>query len=317
MHVHKINEILKEDSYKIWEKSNNSNIFNNPNFLSFYNDVKFYGAYKGEELICCWPVITKDDSFEVPDFFYYLGPFWSNKFDEKKIHSRFSLSIDIYNCYIDFFIKKFKKFQFQFHFSLKDIRAFDWYNFDKSENEKFIIKNKYTAIIKDLKIKDEKKLLSEYRYVRRYEIKNFNKYKDNIIKSDINIDQAIELYFETSGKIDSKNFDDKKKNIIKLINLAKKGFGEIFSFKEKKTNKPISFTLLLFDKKNVNLVINCSDKEWKKNGFMAWNLNEKLKLYLKKYDTFDFNGANSPKRGDDKHSYGAEEKLFFEVAYKL
>ena len=28
---------------------------------------------------------------------------------------------------------------------------------------------------------------------------------------------------------------------------------------------------------------------------------------------FDFNGANSPDRGDDKHSYGAKYKLYFEV----
>ena len=32
---------------------------------------------------------------------------------------------------------------------------------------------------------------------------------------------------------------------------------------------------------------------------------------------FDFNGANSPKRSDDKHSYGAEEKLYFNISYNM
>ena len=75
------------------------------------------------------------------------------------------------------------------------------------------------------------------------------------------------------------------------------------------------FSLVLFEKSSVNLVINCANKDWKKNGIMAWSLNEKLKIYGKKYDIFDFNGANSPKRGDDKHSYGAKESLFFELIY--
>jgi hypothetical protein len=32
-------------------------------------------------------------------------------------------------------------------------------------------------------------------------------------------------------------------------------------------------------------------------------------------DTIDFNGANSPRRADDKHSYGAGAELFFELSY--
>jgi lipid II:glycine glycyltransferase (peptidoglycan interpeptide bridge formation enzyme) len=31
---------------------------------------------------------------------------------------------------------------------------------------------------------------------------------------------------------------------------------------------------------------------------------------------FDFNGANSPDRGDNKHSYGAEPVLYFDIEYK-
>ena len=42
-----------------------------------------------------------------------------------------------------------------------------------------------------------------------------------------------------------------------------------------------------------------------------------IKIYQKKYDIFDFNGANSPNRGDDKHSYGAKENLFFDLKYNI
>ena len=43
----------------------------------------------------------------------------------------------------------------------------------------------------------------------------------------------------------------------------------------------------------------------------------KVIKYLKKYnfDTLDFNGANSPNRSDDKHSYGTDYKLYFQLKY--
>jgi hypothetical protein len=31
---------------------------------------------------------------------------------------------------------------------------------------------------------------------------------------------------------------------------------------------------------------------------------------------FDFNGANSPARGDNKHSFDAEPVLYFDIEYK-
>ena len=54
---------------------------------------------------------------------------------------------------------------------------------------------------------------------------------------------------------------------------------------------------------------------WKKKGIMAWGLNNLFYKYVGKYKYFDFNGANSPLRGDDKHSYGSYEKLYFQLEY--
>ena len=62
------------------------------------------------------------------------------------------------------------------------------------------------------------------------------------------------------------------------------------------------------------------DKAWSNKDY------EKMKIFFDdsatfmfaegdKFNSFDFNGANSPLRGDDKHSYGAEEKLYFQLKY--
>ena len=77
----------------------------------------------------------------------------------------------------------------------------------------------------------------------------------------------------------------------------------------------VYFNVILFDKDSIHLALNSCDKNWKKTGIMAWGIDNLLKEYIGKFKFFDFNGANSPFRGDDKHSYGAEEKLYFQLQF--
>jgi len=62
-------------------------------------------------------------------------------------------------------------------------------------------------------------------------------------------------------------------------------------------------------------MLKLAEKNWKKKGIMAWGINNLLDSYVSKFKNFDFNGANSPLRGDDKHSYGSKEKLYFHLNY--
>ena len=73
--------------------------------------------------------------------------------------------------------------------------------------------------------------------------------------------------------------------------------------------------MVLFDKDSVHLVLNSCENNWRKKGIMAWGTNNLINDYIGKFKYFDFNGANSPLRGDDKHSYGASEKLYFQLDY--
>ena len=74
--------------------------------------------------------------------------------------------------------------------------------------------------------------------------------------------------------------------------------------------------ILLFDNKSSHLILNLADKEWKKKGIITWATHKTI-IYTKKkeFDIFDFNGANSPLRGDSKHSFGSKAKLFFNLKY--
>ncbi len=165
---------------------------------------------------------------------------------------------------------------------------------------------------------NHKKLVSNYRYVRRYEIKNFikNGYEDKIEMCDINFKEIIEIYSKSnSSNLNKAHRDILFKDIKNICELANKKFGAVQCYKEKITNKIVYFNVVLFDKNSIHLVLNCSNKNWKKKGIMAWGLNNLFYKYVGKYKYFDFNGANSPLRGDDKHSYGSYEKLYFHLEY--
>ena len=316
MEKYKIKSISFLEASKVWELSPNACIYNNPLFLENYKNITFVAVIKGEEIVCCWPIQIIDKKMVIPNFFYYFGPFWSSIALEQPKHSWLSTSNNVYTKFIEFFIENFKEINFQLHYSLLDVRIFDWWNYGLSNKKRFEIKPRYFSKI-NLKNKTVKKnIISDFRYVRRYEIKNFKKISDNLTPCDHNTDEMYNLYLQNnSEKFSIKLQKNLKENIHNIIDLVEKNFGKIKCFKDKKTNKLVYFNLVLFDKNSVHLVLNCSNKDWKKLGIMAWGINGLLNEYHGKFKTFDFNGANSPLRGDDKHSYGAEEKLYFQIKY--
>ena len=316
MEKYKIKSINLSEAIKVWDTSPNACIYNNPSFLNNYKNIEFLAVLKGNEVMCCWPIIGSKENMIIPNFFYYFGPYWSKKITEQAKHSWLSISNNVYLKFIDFFSKNFKEVNFQLHYSLLDIRIFDWWNYELKNKKKFKIFPKYSAIIDLSKKNDLKEIMSDYRYVRRYEIKNFEEIQDKLENCDQNVEKMCNLYLgnnsEKYNKSQEKNLRDDIENIC---NLANKGFGKINCFKEKKTNQLVYFNVVLFDKNSVHLVLNSCENNWKKLGIMAWGINNLLKNYVNKFDKFDFNGANSPLRGDDKHSYGAQEKLYFQLKY--
>jgi len=311
-----IKSIDLSEAIKIWDTSPNACIYNSPSFLNNFNNIKFVAVLKGNEIVCCWPIFSSEKKMIIPNFFYYFGPFWSKKIIEQSTHSWLSTSSNVYLKFIDFFSKNFKEVNFQLHYTLLDIRVFDWWNYESKNKKKFKIAPKYSAIISLSKKKDLKEVMSDYRYVRRYEIKNFIEMQDKLENCDQDIEKMCTLYLVNNSQKYNKNQEKSLKDDIKNIcNLANKGFGKINCFKEKKTNLLVYFNVVLFDKNSVHLVLNSCENKWKKLGIMAWGTNNLLNQYVNKFDKFDFNGANSPLRGDDKHSYGALEKLYFQLKY--
>lgn len=314
--MYSIKRISNDDAQEVWNNSPNANAFNNPNFLKNFKNISFFAVLKGEEFFCCWPVqINKNRCSQIPAMFYYFGPFWSSKIKSLPNHSWLNCSLKVYELFLKKFTKKFKKINFELHYSLTDVRIFDWWNYNKSNN-RFKIYPRYTALIDNLKKTNEKEIIANYRYSRRYELKKFHKLKNEIFETEISTKEILDLYFRIVEVKISKDKREITKNIGIMTELSKNNLCKTIAYKSKKTGELVSVIILIFDTLSSHLVLSVANEEWKKKGIMTWSLHNAIMFTKSKnLNIFDFNGANSPQRGDHKHSFGAKTKLFFNLSY--
>lgn len=308
-------KISKSEAMKFWESSPQATAFTNPKILSYFNlNIDWWQSKKGEQPIAIWPInFGENNKISIPDFFYYFGPIWFEDFYEIPNHSWLSLSKNVYEGFIKNFILEYGGIHSQLPIGLNDVRIFDWWNYHEKESKHFLIKPKYSAIINDLDQVSKNDLTSNFRYWRRNELKKIEKNLNMIEKTNnYTAKEILEFY----NKVTKNNNENTISMIESFLNLEKDNFGEIIAYRNKKNNSLISLIIMLFGKNEANLIISLVDEDWKKKGLSVFSILESLlSAKKKKLKIYDFNGANSPNRGDDKHSYGASTKLFFEIKY--
>jgi len=317
--LEKTNEVTAQN---FWDESTEGSFFTNPNFLKIFQEkVEYWIVKKGDEKLCLWPICkTKNQITHPPLFSYYFGPYWSN-YLEKKIsnHSKFLLSIQVYELFLNKFKKKYKNIHFNFLPNNHDVRYFIWKkNFNS--NNKILISPKYSAYISKLNTKSSLNIYSSFSKLRRRMISKAKK-NTNIVRANyFKLSEITDLYQKTilrKNKLIDKNV--LKQNLTKIkyfFSTYKKNetLVSLSGFRDKKSKELISLIMLGNAKNTSNLILNLSDINYQKTGVTALALYEAIKQSKKKkYINFDFNGSNSLIGSDDKHSYGSDYRLYFEI----
>jgi hypothetical protein len=309
----KIKILNNDEAMKFYNNSHQSSIFTNPKFLSFFDyEFIWYLASYGNEPYCLWPVSKNKGKVIIPEFFYYFGPVWLK--DEIKNHKWLKISNEIYTSIITNIINDHGNVENQMHYSLNDIRSFDWWNYHSGK--RFEILPRYSAIINNILSKNLDELQDNFRYCRRYEIKNFQKKFDIKIENNLSEKVIIDMYKKIFSKKNINVSKNTENSIISLYKAVKNNLGNIIVIKNSNNDDVISAALLLNDKYSSNLVLNLNNEDYIRHGSNAYLIYEILKhLKRLKINILDFNGANSPNRSDDKHSYGSYYKLYFQIRY--
>jgi hypothetical protein len=313
-----ITEILESESIIAWKESPHGTTFTNPFVLkNLAYKVRWFAAKKGDETLCFWPICINDNNqVYLPDFSYYVGPFWTKIGWNIPNHRLLSRRLEVYESFLNKFENEFGSFTCSLPIGLTDVRAFDWWNYHNEKKPRVKIFPKFTAQISypESSFKIEKL----YREVRRQELKKIEKLDNFYICEDTEPKLIYDLYFSILTKQNLKISESTKNSIKQLYKLTNSEYGFLNVIKDK-TNDELAYVALILRAKGIsNLVLSLTNDIYRKTGMSVYGIHSTIKKSLNFGDLiFDFNGANSPKRSDDKHSYGAEEKLYFDLSYNM
>lgn len=306
--------ITKVDSGAVdWEKCPYASAFTNPAVLSCLAErVDWWVAKKGNEELCFWPIALNDGSVQLPLFSYHVGPIWTLAGSRARKGTRsLSAPLSVYNGFLEAFGEYYQNISASLGLDEIDVRAFDWWNFGEADSRRLRVKPRYTAQLDFRNILNEEELIQGYRELRRRELRKARKSLSFIRCSEIDWDILKEMYSQTVDEpVESSGI-----SLDKLRALSELDCTRLLVLRDATHPAEVLFAaLLLFGHSTANLILNLQNSRLRGRGIGALGIHETLLAAKREGATkFDFNGANSPKRGDDKHSYGAEPRLFFEI----
>lgn len=311
-----INQITRESALSFFYANRAGTVFHHPEVAeSLGDDIEWWQVNKGSEPFQLHPVSRgPDGKATVPNFSYHFGPYWSDAFSERPESSRFSDSQKIYKLVLDHLSQKYSSFQFELSQSDTDVRSFLWWNHDNLK-PKLLITPRYSAVIRDLQEKPLGVLEQNFRELRRREVKKAERSEKFSSSSSFNWRDVEFIYEETLARSGSEvNPPQIRESLRKLRLLAGSTLARSQATIDIETGTLASFVFILRAKGVTNLVLSLTHSDYRNSGVGALAIRQAIFSAKQSGDAcFDFNGANSPLRGDDKHSYGADPALYFRL----
>lgn len=301
--------ISPKSALSLWKESPHATVFTHPDVLRlFFHDVEWWGAIRGMELVAAWPVpMDSQRRATSSGFFYFVGPIWSNRFFPPIAHRALSLTLDVYTAFIDEFIPRYGEVSASLPPPQTDVRAFSWWKYDYGSPIR--IEPRYTARIARMNESDLDDIQSRMRQVRRYEIRHRNIAESLTWSTHVAADELSDLYLERTPSDRKRTHEE----IERLLLLTEAGWGTSIVSRDH-AGRLASGIILLSDGRTANAAINSVSTDWRKLGLSTHSTWRAIQsAAVTGHYSFDFNGANSPRRGDDKHSYGAEALLYFDI----
>jgi hypothetical protein len=311
----KLNETKVEN---FWNSSEDATAFTRYYVLSgLSHRSDWWGVYKGNELIAIWPVpLSKTDFVYIPEFCYYVGPIWSKSHSLRPESSKFSERLSVYNFSINELLSVYSNLVFELSPSQLDVRPFLWWN-HQTQNSVFKVEPRYSAVISGIQVKTNTEILAGFRELRRREVKKVSIIPKLEILSVFPFEKISDLYWRVLGLQNITRNHEVDESLMRIVKLAEKSDLKFFVFTNPDSSELLGIIVLLLSKKTANLVLNLTEPSARNTGLSSWAMYQVLTICKSLgVDSFDFNGANSPNRGDDKHSYGAKESLYFRLSYK-
>lgn len=298
----------------LWQRARISHASTNPEVLSVLGVPIFYCAYKGDSPLALWPLLrTEEGAVISPEHLYYFGPFWIEEPGGESATSKLRRVTDVVGAFLAELPKDVQNTSFSLGPEWYDIRPFDWFRWGSDDLERFSISPRYSAQL-NLEGATVSNLALKFRELRRRELRRFDSGRA-VIRRGLSAETLESLYVETLMRSDVKPSIESMSELGKICRLQEAGLSVGFTALAE-SGEPVGCSLLLLGDGNINLVAQAVSTTSRQIGVAAALIRAGLQYGIEnQFKIFDFNGANSPRRGDDKHSYGAEAKLYFDLRF--
>lgn len=300
------NEVIK--------KSQQFSIFSSSEFIESCGIIADrWFLFKNKKKCMAALIVEPKNPFFVAPYPYsvYQGIYFLD--NDNGVPSGSKTKLDELVVLLDILSQKYKSLSFSLHFSIKDIRAFQWFNYHDKMKCRYRIDVSYTGIVDISKYGSIDNYFNKIRKSRLQEFKkSISRNMTFIISSDIDV--FIDLYIKTFQR---QGIAIKSDNLIKvrgIVNAALKyKYGNLFLCLDE--NKvAVSASVFIYDAHYAYYLFGATEPNFRNSGASTF-----LMLNIFSYfneigiHKFDMVGVNSPQRGDYKMSYDAELLAYFNL----
>jgi len=310
-----VERIDADVALRLWQEASEASVFTHPSVLSALgHEVQWWLATESGKPACLWPVcLDQNNQIYRPDFTYYLGPVQLG-IQDPSTRGRLLKAVEVQHKLLDVLTDIYGALYWSTLPGKQDLRPWLWF---EKQGRHPIAQPRHTAWIEDLSRFADQDSLIYFNKDRRNQYRKALK-AGAILFPEITLDRVKELYWQT---LEVSNAADKAlrrmDSLECLYDLVQRGHGFLLACGLEKDLLPRAFALVLIGKARVNAVISASDPVWRSQAFKPFlQLNVLIRSNAQKASLYDFNGANSYLLSADKHSYGAEVKMYFDFYWR-
>jgi hypothetical protein len=308
----KVERIDPNTALSLWQDADEASVFTHPAILSaLCHEVHWWCATESNQPACLWPVcLDQNKHICKPEFAYYLGPVQLG-IQESSPRARLLKAVEVQQKLLEVLAETYGTVRWSTLPGERDLRPWLWF---EKQGRHPIAQPRHTAWIENLSRFTGEESLVHFSRERRKQYRRALK-GGAVLFPEITLERVKELYYQTLA---NNNASDKAlrrmESLECLYELVQSGYGFLLACGFEQDMLPSAFNLVLIGKARANAVIAASDPVWRSQDFNPFlQLNVLIRANAEYADLYDYNGANSPLLSSDKHSYGAEVKMYFDL----
>jgi hypothetical protein len=307
-----LEEIDDGQALMLWNEVRRASAFTHPEVLGrIAREVRWWLARESGQPAWLWPAcVDASGRLKAPELCNYVGPIRIGDPDPSP-RRRLVRDAAIHGTMLDALTGVFGTLEWSTMPGEHDLRSWLWHGAD---GRRPVALPRYTAVIDGPFPDREEGLLDHFSRTRRKEARAASA-KGPVLLPAAGADRVKALYRNTLAVQGAAHVAERRMGEVEaLVELASRGHGRVLTFGIGDDGIARAVWIILVAKGCAYAVLGASDHAWREARLNAFGTLQCI-MAARDMDAqrYDFVGANSPHRGSDKHSYGAEAELYFDL----